>query len=290
MPARRADTPPATLSYCAAEVRRLDRDRYLTALFAPPERRESLMALYAFNVELARVREAVSEPMMGLVRLQWWRDAIASIYEGTPRRHGVLDALAPAVTAHDLPRAAFDRLIDAREQDVANEPLETMEALVGYAEGTSSTLLALAVAALSHSGVEQDAGIAEASRALGVAWALTGLLRAIPFHARGRRVYLPTALLERHGARRRDVLELRPSPALSEAVHEVVRLARTQLAAARRSRVPRAVLSPFLLAPLADLYLRRLGRARYNPFDPAVAEAPPGRVWRLLLPAATGRF
>jgi NADH dehydrogenase [ubiquinone] 1 alpha subcomplex assembly factor 6 len=67
------------LSYCAQQLRRLDPDRYLTALFAPDRRREGLFALYAFNLEVARAREAVREPMMGLIRLQWWRDALEEI-------------------------------------------------------------------------------------------------------------------------------------------------------------------------------------------------------------------
>jgi phytoene synthase len=284
------DRAPRGLSYCAGEVRRLDRDRYLTALFAPAARRESLMALYAFNAEVARIREAISEPMMGLVRLQWWRDAIAEIYEGGARRHAVLDALAPVVAAQQLPRSPFDRLIDAREQDVSAEPLETMEALIAYAEGTSAPLMSLAVGVLQPDSSSVPQEVAAAGRAAGIAWALTGLLRAVPFHARGRRLYLPAALLEKHGARRRDVLELRASPHLAQAVREVAGVARQELATARRVRVPRAMRSPFLLLPLAELYLRQLERAGFNPFDPGVAAAPPGRLWRLLPAAATGRF
>ncbi len=100
-----------TLSYCAAEVRRFDPDRYLCALFAPPGRREDVFALYAFNVEIARTRESVSEPMLGMVRLQWWRDAIAAIYGGTPPRHEVLGASAAAVA-----EAAAGHLRAARER------------------------------------------------------------------------------------------------------------------------------------------------------------------------------
>ena len=68
---------PETLSYCAQEVRRHDRARYLSSLFAPDERREDLFALYAFNLEVAKTAEVVSEPMLGQIRLQWWREAIA---------------------------------------------------------------------------------------------------------------------------------------------------------------------------------------------------------------------
>lgn len=286
-----ADREPPGLSYCAAQVRRLDPDRYLTALFAPAARREALMALYAFNAEVARVREAVSEPMMGLIRLQWWRDSIAGIYAGAPRRHAVIEPLAEAIARHGLPRAPFDRLIDAREQDMSADPPETLEALLAYAEATSAGLVELAVAALRDSAATGGSeALSQAGRDVGTAWALTGLLRAVPFHARGRRVYLPTPLLEKHGARRRDVLELRASAELARAVAEVADHARARLNRARGAAVPRALQSPFLLGRLASLYLQRLRRADHDVFDPRVAEAPPGRLWRLVVPAALGRI
>src|SRR3954465_7509110 len=85
------------LSAVAAIVRRHDRDRYQTALFAPADRREALFALYAFNHEVARVREAVTTPMLGQIRLQWWREIIDAAYAGTPaRRHEVATPLVAA--------------------------------------------------------------------------------------------------------------------------------------------------------------------------------------------------
>ena len=114
---------PGTLSACAAQVRSYDHDRFLCALFAPADRREDLFALYAFNLEIAKTREVVSEPMLGQIRLQWWRDAIEGIYAGAPpRRHEVLDGLAGAIARHGLSRAAFDALIDGRETDLSDEP------------------------------------------------------------------------------------------------------------------------------------------------------------------------
>src|SRR5215469_14672661 len=90
-----AETKDPKSSSLAALVRRHDRDRFTTALFAPEPHREDLFALYAFNYELAKVRESVREPMMGRVRLQWWRDTIAEIAAGqTPRRHEVAEPLA----------------------------------------------------------------------------------------------------------------------------------------------------------------------------------------------------
>src|SRR5215207_1372519 len=102
-------------------VRAHDRDRFQTALFAPADRREALFALYAFNYEIARVRESVTQPMLGQIRLQWWREVIEAAYAGqAPRRHEVAEPLTAAIREFGLSRPHFDRMIDAREVDLAN--------------------------------------------------------------------------------------------------------------------------------------------------------------------------
>lgn len=281
--------PDPELSPCAAELRRHDPDRFLTALFAPEKRRESLFALYAFNLEVARVREAVTEPMLGRIRLQWWREAIAGIYAGSPRRHYVTDSLAQAVTQHELSRDLFDRLIDAREADLEPQGPETLAALRGYAEGSSSTLVELAMELLSDGAPGPE--LRQAGRQVGIAWALVGLLRAVPFHARQRRLYLPADLVDEAGLRVRDVFELRRVPALATVVKEVAEAARAELAAARAGpRPPRRLLPALLPGTLAGLYLRRLAAAGYDPFDARVGEAPPLRAARLVVAQILGRI
>ena len=99
----------------AALVRRHDPDRFLTALFAPAERRDALLALYAFNHELARAREVASEPPLALIRLQWWREVV----EGEAKRHEVATPLSAAIAAGALTArrpAAGDR--GARDRGV----------------------------------------------------------------------------------------------------------------------------------------------------------------------------
>src|SRR5258708_4853605 len=130
-------------------VRRHDRDRFQTALFAPPQQREALFALYAFNYEIARVRETVTEPMLGQIRLQWWRVVIAAAFAGEPpRQHEVAVPLTAAIRDLSLSREYFDRMIDTRERDLDPEPPANMAALENYAEGTSGALVQLALEAL----------------------------------------------------------------------------------------------------------------------------------------------
>lgn len=269
------------LSICADQVRRQDRDRYLTALFAPAERREDLFALYAFNLEVAKTAEVVSEAMVGRIRLQWWREAIAGIYEGRPRAHAVVAPLAQAVERHGLPRAPFDRLIDAREADLDGEPPADFTALEAYAEGTAASLFSLALGVL---GCSADRGpAARAAQHLGIAWALAGLARAVPFHARQKRTYLPADLTSETGLDLAELFELKSSTALARVVERIVARAGDHLQALHplRRDVPRSASSLLLFAQLAESHLSRLRRAGFDPFDPAVLAERPGAVWRL---------
>ena len=206
----RSDGGPG-LSAVAALVRHHDRDRFQTALFAPARDREALFALYAFNYEVARVRESVREPMLGQIRLQWWREAIATAYDGgAPRHHQVVEAIAGTIRSRSLGRAHFERLIDARERDLDDTPPATLAALEDYAEGTSARLVLLALEAL-----EAAAPAAQtAARHVGIAYALAGLLRAMPVHAAAGRSFIPEDVAAQAGLDPADYAALRATPAL----------------------------------------------------------------------------
>ena len=263
---------------CAAQVRRHDHDRYLCTLFAPRAARPALFALYAFNLEIARIPESVSEAMLGEIRLQWWREAIESIDAGEPRDHPVVHALAARLKA----------IMDARAFDLEDRPPEDMAALESYAAGTSAELFALALEAL---GVD-DTAAALAARHVGIAWALTGLIRAIGFHGRARRLYLPADLAVTAGLHSEDVFSGRDTPALRAVVRQVADVARAHLRDARADAksVPRRALPALLPGVLATGYLARIDRADHNPFDPRLVIGPLPRQFRLALSAALGRY
>src|SRR5437763_1569284 len=103
-------------------VRKSDYDRYAAAVFARKSLRSHLYALYAFNYEVAKTAETVSEPLAGQIRLQWWRDALGELRAGKRREHPVVLALAEVLSAHDLPQGLFDQMIDAREWDLDEMP------------------------------------------------------------------------------------------------------------------------------------------------------------------------
>ena len=125
--------------YCTDQVRRYDHDRYLCTLFVPGAAREPVLALYAFNVEIARIREQIREPMMGQIRLQWWREVIEHASRGDLRKHPVAQALGATIRAHALPQEPFEAVLVARERDLENEQPESLAALEDYAQATSAT-------------------------------------------------------------------------------------------------------------------------------------------------------
>ncbi len=233
-----------------------DYDRYLSALFARSSARPHLFTLYAFNYEVAKTAESVSQPLAGQIRLQWWRDAIAELYAGHIRAHETVQALAETVRAHDLPRALFDGLIDARENDLIEAPFASMEALEAYCDATSGNLMRLALRILGARDSFDDA-----AHYAGIAYALTGLLRALPFHARAGRLMLPEILVSKE-----DIFAGEGGAKLSSAIGLIAERARTYLEMVRTRRIPRRFLPALLPAVLAPLYLKTTMRPGFDPF------------------------
>jgi phytoene synthase len=246
---------------CEAVVRKADYDRYLAALFAPAALRVHLFALYAFNHEIARIAESVSQPMAGLIRLQWWRDAIDEIYEGAVRRHDVAQALAATIKARSLPRDMFDILIDARESDLDETPFADLDQLEAYADATSGGVMRLALRILG-AGDARD----EAAQQAGIAYALTGLLRALPFHAARRRLMLPVQMLKHAGVSPEDVFAGRASAGLNAVLRDIAEHAHAQLTAAKKHPVQRRFLPALLPAASVPIYLDVVTGAGFNPF------------------------
>jgi phytoene synthase len=264
-------------AYCAELVREDDRDRYLTTLFAPAGRREALAALYAFNVEVSRVRELAREPLPGEIRLQWWLDVLGGERAEEANANPVAAALLTAIERHRLPADKLADIIEARRYDLYDDALPHLADLEIYVTRTSSALIALAARVL---GV--DAAAAAAAEPAGIAYGITGLLRAFAIHAARRQLYLPAELLERHGVQAYDIFAGRTTPGLDAALADLRALARRHLAAAREnlSTLPPAALPAFLPVALVRPALDRLDRA--DAFAPA--ELSPWRrqwlIWR----------
>jgi 15-cis-phytoene synthase len=251
-------TIEADLKACEEAVRRADPDRYLSALFAPSDRRELLFALYAFNHELARIAETVREPMMGDIRLEWWREAIIEARDGRPRANFVACALAELFARSGPPLELFETMIEARQFDVSAEIFPDMRALVSYADATSGALMRIALQILCD-----GAGPGDVAHEAGVAYGLAGVLRALPHHAARRKLYLPADVLKAEGVDADSVLSGKADhAALHAAIARVAAVARAHYESAHAQRVSSQALPALLPAALVPLYLKRISRAR----------------------------
>ncbi len=259
------------LSYSAGLVRSGDHDRFLTALFAAEPAREHLFVLYAFNLEIARIRDMVSEPLLGEIRLQWWREGIEAIYTGQAvRAHPVLQALKGLIRQCMLPRQLFDVLIDAHAGDFAAMPPVSMMALEAYADATSAGLMRLALAITD--GAAPDAAIRHA----GLAWGLTGLLRSVGFHASRQQIFLPSDLMQAEGLTPEAVFAYNKCPELRRVMLALAGHAQSHLDKMRKvlSAPSRQVLPALLPVTLAQTYLKQILRPDHDPFlaqDPTPA-------------------
>lgn len=271
-------------------VRRIDEDRWLAARFAPAPARARLTALYAFHHEIAKVGEIVSEPMLGEVRLAWWREALDGLYgEGPARRHEVADAM-DAAFAPRPPRALLDAMIDARMRDLDKTPFADVEALAAYAEATAGGVMRAGAALCVGEPVSDEADAAIA--AMGRAWGLAGLARAFaPLAARGRAPVPEDARVE--AGLRRSALDAGTDPAAAAGALAPVLAAADEAyreARARRGALPAAAWPAIGYVALAPGYLRALRRPGRDPYRDRVEVVRVARQLRLVAAAATGRI
>ncbi|MFZ5609873.1 MAG: phytoene/squalene synthase family protein [Pseudomonadota bacterium] len=283
---RRSDETSAQ-AHCRALVATHDHDRYLTALYAGDAARGGLFALYALNVELARIREATSEPMLGEIRLAWWREAMDGLYAGTARPHPVVEALAPHIAAGHLPQAPFMAMIEARINDLYDETPADIEGLERHLEATAGNL---ALLALALCGVEE--GRQALARAAGLAWGVTGIVRAVAFHARAHRLYLPTQELTCAGLTAARVFAGESGPALRPVLRKLAARAAAHADEAARlaTTAPRKALPALLPVVLARDYLTRLAAMDYEARAIAMTKGAALRQAKLFWAALKGKI
>ena len=182
-------TPKAN-SELDAQVRRADEDRWLASRFAPEDVRRKLLAIYAVNNEIARTSEVVREPGVGLIRLAWWRDALADVHAGKAPEHPLLAMYA--TVAAGLPSERWAALTEARAKDFERAPFASWADAERYVDDTAGAVLTLAVAACAR-GADEAKAAAPFVRVAAWAWGYLGLVRALPVWAARGRTLLPAS-------------------------------------------------------------------------------------------------
>jgi phytoene synthase len=255
--------------FCAEQVRAHDFARYASTLFVPVDQRRALLALYAFNVEISRIRIHVSQALSGEMRLQWWTDMLAGTAHGGVEGNPVAAELLLAIRNAGLPVERLSRLIDEHQFDLYNDPMPTMAALESYIDDTSSVLFSLAA---QIAGWQSDE-IEHLARHAGLAQGIAQVMAALPLDTSRRQLFVPVQLLERHGSGMQEVFSGKQTPKLRAALDHLVDEARQHLKTAVRllDSVPPQVRPLFLPLAMVRRDLRRLSRADSDPFAPCPA-------------------
>lgn len=236
------------LSPLARDLRTQNPDRYLATLFAPPARRSSLIALYAFDHEIARVQWIVREPMAGLIRLQWWQDVLDGFSRGEAVAHPVVQALQRAVTEDGLDKAHLERAIEARRRTLEDDEPPDLEAFDHYLLGIGGSISCAAAGLLGSSEPE----ILAIANRVGLVSAALEHLHYLQSSTSDLKAWLPRAWMDE------DSEGFGGDRPYVNAHRQLAGWASAELAAARRQRasIPRKILPTFFPGTLAGIRLR----------------------------------
>ncbi|NWJ26222.1 phytoene/squalene synthase family protein [Rhizobium sp. RM] len=275
------------LDICLATLRDTDRDRYLSCLLSPEDKRSSLAALYAFNAEIARIRDLVRDALPGEVRMQWWSDLLEGNPHGDSQSHPVAAALLDTIEKHRLPRQVLLNMIEARIFDLYDDVFEDRNALEGYAGETASALIQLSSLVLSP---EDAAASAEAAGHAGVAQAMAGLLLLMPLHRRRGQVYIPADMLAAAGLNRESFLEGDDRQRIGIAIELFAVHGLDHLAKARAHKISPQVFPAFLPVAMAGPVISAARKAGAGLLDGGVQLSQLRRQWLLAKASFLKRF
>lgn len=263
----------------AALLRQADPAQFFATLFVPAEKRNAILALRAFAAEMARIPLIVSEPGLGEIRFQWWREVIAGERAGEAASHPLAAALRETIIAHRLPVAALEGLIDARIGDLYADPPPSVNDLEGYCGECYSVPYRLAALVLQPNASKAVADVAGHG---GVAEGLLDIVARWPLLLRRSRVMLPQDLMAQFSLSRESILAGTAPAQLRLALEHMLDMAeahRARASAGLGGLQPDETAAFLPLALLAPM----MARARRTMPD-AVASLPQWRVqfalWR----------
>ncbi|XP_028985087.1 NADH dehydrogenase (ubiquinone) complex I, assembly factor 6 isoform X1 [Betta splendens] len=250
--------------FCLDLVRSRDYDGFVCSLLLPENARRSSLALRAFNVELAQVKDSVSQKTIGLMRMQFWKSAIEEIYRDEPPNQPVSAELWRAVRKHYLTKRWLLRIIAEREKDLEDRAFRNLQELEMYSENTQSSLIYLLLACLGIKNVHAD----HVASHIGKAQGIVTCLRATPYNSRRRKVYLPMDVCMLHGASQEDFIRGSREQNVRDVVYDIASQAHVHLQHARSfsKSVPAAAAPAFLQTVVLEDYLQRVRRVDFDVF------------------------
>nr|CAD7426408.1 unnamed protein product [Timema monikensis] len=251
-------------------VRQFDYENFLCTLLLPHNCRTSAFAIRAFNIEVARVQDQISDARIGQMRLKFWEDVIESIFQNKAHKHPVALELHRASKKHKLSKRYLKRLITARSNQLNISSFPDLEAMEVYSEGSVSSVNYLLLETAGVENVHAD----HAASHLGKAQGISNILRSVFHNIQHNVVALPQDVLLKHSVSHETVLRAECNKALIEVFFDIANRAKQHLAKARSlsKQVPKPAHILFLPATAVDAYLERLRRTHFNAFDPSLQQ------------------
>jgi phytoene synthase len=275
------------LQFVVDAVRRADHDRYLSTLYAPQDKRDALYALYAFNAEIASVRDRIREALPGEVRLQWWRDTLAAPAGEGETGQPIADALKAAIARHGLPQSAFENYLEARVFDLYNDPMPSRTDLEGYCGETASVLIQLAAMVLDPAEAPR---FAELAGRAGCAQAIVGLLLLLPLHRARGQCYIPADILKAVGSSPQEFVAGDGRQGARHAIDAMIALAREHLAAFEKdgAALPPQLRPAFLPLAVTGAFLDKIASSGHALLEGGIKLSLARRHWLLWRRAMQG--
>jgi phytoene synthase len=257
-----ADQDAAT--FCANLVRAHDFPRYASTLFLPGVHRRPMLAIHAFNVEISRIRDQVTQALSGEMRLQWWTDLLAGRGHGGVEGNPVAAELMWTLRNWRMPLERLSQLIIEHEFDLYNDPIPSLSALEGYCNDTSSTLFMCCARVL----LRPSEAVDHIARHAGLAYGMVDVINKMPQDTARRQLFLPQQFLKQHGSNVDAVFAGKQTPQIRAAVDDLVAEAKKHLdtATSLLADVPQEVRPAFLPLALVRRDIRRMERRDNDPF------------------------
>lgn len=252
-------------THCLDLVRKRDWEGYICTLLFPKAARNSAFAVRAFNSELSQVGDSVSGKALGLMRFNFWRQTLDSLFEGHPPNSPVATELFHAVRKHRLSKTWLKRMIAARE-DYLDCGFNSIKELEDYADDTNTAQLCLLLQCLGI----QDMHCDHVASHIGKAHGIMTVIRATPYHASRNKIYLPLQFLAKHGVSQEELMKGEDSQKIRDLIHDLASQAHVHLEHARSlaERIPRKAMVAFLTTVAMDWYMKNLELADFNVYHP----------------------
>lgn len=254
--------------FLVGELRRADPDRYLIGLFYNGAARDALFALFMLNHEIARTRGVVSDTRLGHIRLQWWRDEIGKIYEGSGGGQiPALSTLAPFIHRGVLPREWFEAILYAREFDLEDVAPASVEGLWNYADFITTPVSRIALKIVGEEAEEEEI------RGISTIFGLQNIIRTVPEMLKSRRCYLPADLLAAKNLSPEKIMDFNHQ-------EEIVQVIELLIQRIESYRKPQSRLLN-IQREMSFIYLNYIKKNRFDIFSPKMRVAPPFLALRL---------